>query len=366
MIVASKTWLEMFGSTASITMIVDDWWIFQDSRLQLDNDEKYLDFLCEMIHPVVRSDQAEIKTVLDLFNRQLVHDGWQIIEKEKISGRPVFVAVSNDAEIQVQDVERIGSAYALSQLKKCDEKIAKGDYDGAISASRSLLEAVFADIYARTTGDEISKGGSLMEGYKLIRGVLNLSDDKYANDSIKNILRSIASIIDGLDNLSNDMGDRHLRRVLPLRHHAQLCINAAKTIVNFLYDTLEVRFRGKENIYGQLIVSLDSDARLLTRDEMLNDKGIRHVYARTDPNIRNVLKHQLIDEYEIHSFRESDIFFAALRILRDELRSGDLKRIYDAHKDNAQACGLKPFLTELKSYNAQLLTPEMLSYSVKT
>jgi hypothetical protein len=97
----------------------DEWWVFDDPRLELSDDEKYLDFLCAMIHPVVRTDAGDTAALLDMFNGRLAPDGWKIIEKEKISGRPVFVAISNDAEIQVQDTERIGSAYALSQLKKC-------------------------------------------------------------------------------------------------------------------------------------------------------------------------------------------------------------------------------------------------------
>ena len=135
----------------------DDWWVFTDTRLELDNDEKYLSFLCEMIHPVVRSDTTEVAALLELFNRRLIHDGWKIIEKEKISGHPVFVAISNDADVQIQDTERIGNTYALSQLKKCDDKIGQGDYDGAISSSRSLLESVFADIFNKTTGETILK-----------------------------------------------------------------------------------------------------------------------------------------------------------------------------------------------------------------
>jgi hypothetical protein len=342
----------------------DDWWVFADDRLELGKDDKkYLDFLCEMLHPVVRSDETEVAALLELFNRRLIPDGWKLTEKEKISGHPVFVAIANDAQVEVHNPDRISSEYALSQLKKCEEKISSGDYDGAISAARSLVESVFADIFNKTTGETIEKGGSLMDSYKLVKGLLNLSDDRYANEAIKNILRSISSIVEGVDSMSNIMGDRHIRPAKPERHHAQLCVNSAKTLVSFLYDTLEYRFKGKENIYDQLISALDTETRLLSREEMMKDKEVQRVYARTDPNIRNMLKKQIVTEYVVNSYRRSDVFFAALRILRDELKPADLRAVYETHEENDQACGLRPFLLEIEAFNPDLITTEMKEFS---
>ena len=61
-------------------------------------------------------------------------------------------------------------------------------------------------------------------------------------------------------------------------------------MTNFLYDTLEYRFDGKENIYQQLIGVLDSDIRLLPYTEMIKHRDVQKVYRRTDVNIRNLLK----------------------------------------------------------------------------
>lgn len=208
----------------------------------------------------------------------------------------------------------------------------------------------------------MQKGGSLMDLYKVLKNILNLSEAKYSNDSIKSILRSLTAIVEGLDNLSNEMGDRHIRPVAPQRHHAQLCVNAAKTITNFLYDTLEHHFKGKENIYEQLIGVLDSDTRLLPSDQIMAHRDVQRVFRRTDPYIRNLLKKKLIEEFKVDSYRDSDIFFAALQVLRDELKPADVKAIYDAQKLNSQACGLKSFLKEIGVQKPNLLTPDMLTY----
>lgn len=73
----------------------DDWdtgWIFSDSRFGLVNgeDEVLLNFLCEMFNPIVRKDSEPWKKFLEVFNELLKPDGYEIFEKNHISGRAVY------------------------------------------------------------------------------------------------------------------------------------------------------------------------------------------------------------------------------------------------------------------------------------
>lgn len=70
----------------------EDDWIFYDHRFKLlyCKDEIFLKFLCETIHPAVRSDMDEVKNLLGLYNKHLMIDGFEILEDTQISGRPVF------------------------------------------------------------------------------------------------------------------------------------------------------------------------------------------------------------------------------------------------------------------------------------
>ncbi|MGW9531009.1 protein kinase domain-containing protein [Paenibacillus terrae] len=67
-------------------------WCFGDSRLglQTGNDETLLNFLCEMFHPLVRSEKSDWQSVRDSINDLLKMDGYEIYESEKISGRSVY------------------------------------------------------------------------------------------------------------------------------------------------------------------------------------------------------------------------------------------------------------------------------------
>jgi hypothetical protein len=70
----------------------EDDWIFHDSRFNLLRapDHELLRFLCETVHPVVRPDDDEARSLVEQYNAELERDGWRLVESTQISGRPVF------------------------------------------------------------------------------------------------------------------------------------------------------------------------------------------------------------------------------------------------------------------------------------
>ena len=67
-------------------------WVFYDSRLGLNSgdDETLLKFLCMMFHPIIRSEKSDWHGVLTDINKFLIEDGYEIYEREKISGKEVY------------------------------------------------------------------------------------------------------------------------------------------------------------------------------------------------------------------------------------------------------------------------------------
>jgi len=53
-------------------------------------DETFVRFLCETVHPVVRSDPDTVDQLVRLYNEKLAADGWSLVVTEEMSGRPVF------------------------------------------------------------------------------------------------------------------------------------------------------------------------------------------------------------------------------------------------------------------------------------
>ncbi|OGF41598.1 hypothetical protein A2477_01415 [Candidatus Falkowbacteria bacterium RIFOXYC2_FULL_47_12] len=334
-----------------------DGWVFEDQRLNLmrGDDEIFLKFLCETIHPVVRTDQEEVKNLLKIYNSNLEADGFEIFQIKTISSKPVFSARLITTPIQIGNLDRFDYDFVKEQHKKCDDKLYSGDYDGAITSSRSLVEGVISEIYHKCTGKKLLGTGDLLKDYKAIKDLINLSDDSYIHDGLKSIVNSFNGIIQNIDFLSNKMGDRHRPIIKPSKHHAKLVVDSAKTISDFLFSSMEYHANRKNTFINELLSELDSDKRFLSKNDLLNDNSIKKLYDSSDVYLRNLTKEEILKSFKINSYRQSDIFFALLRFFFKELTVNDIEHIYIESQTNNQIVGWNDFQQLLSEENQNLL-----------
>jgi len=342
----------------------DDWsddWVFEDSRLNLMKcqNEIFLKFLCETIHPVVRTDQKEVKNLLKIYNSNLEADKFEIFQIKVISDKPVFSARLIITPIQIGNLDRFDFDFIRQQHRKCDEKLLSNDYDGAITNSRSLVEGVIGEIYYKCMGKKLPKTGDLLKDYKVIKNLINLSDDLYINDGLKSIVRSFNGIIQNIDSLSNKMGDRHRPIMQPKKHHAKLVVDSAKTISDFLFSSMEHQANRKKAFINELLSEIDSDKRFLSREDLLNDQAIKKLYNNSDIYLRNLIKEDILKNFEINSYRNNDIFFALLKFFFNELTVADIESIYIEGCTNSQAVDWSDFEQLLNVKKPALLRKAM-------
>ena len=135
-------------------------------------------------------------------------------------------------------------AFIDEQAQKCDTKITEGDYYGAITNARSLLEAVLVEIEKELDSSAPGYNGDLIRLYRRVQKLLNLEPGrKDISDTLKQILSGLVSVVSGLAGLRNKMSDAHVATHKPDKHHAVLAVNAAKTLANFIVTTKE--YQGK-------------------------------------------------------------------------------------------------------------------------
>jgi hypothetical protein len=179
-----------------------------------------------------------IEKAIEFFNQYLSYENRQVVitngyaKVRDLSGIDVefvhpFKNSEDDAHLFIDD-----------QIKKCDDKIASGDYYGAITNARSLLEAVLTEI-ERELGSSVAKyDGDLVKLYRRVAKLMNLGPDREeVSDTLKQILSGLNSIVSGLAGLRNKMSDAHVATYKPSKHHAKLAVNAAKTVSDFLLES---------------------------------------------------------------------------------------------------------------------------------
>ncbi|MEQ5519109.1 abortive infection family protein [Providencia rettgeri] len=117
------------------------------------------------------------------------------------------------------------------------------DPDGAITASRTLIETVCKHILDEQLV-EYNRNCDLQDLYKLVATELKISANQHDEIVYKQILKGCSSVVSGLGTLRNRLGDSHgqgKRGVKPSPRHAALAVNLAGSMALFLIETWKHR-----------------------------------------------------------------------------------------------------------------------------
>lgn len=233
----------------------DDDWVFHDARFNLfhcDTD-LFLQFLCEMIHPVVRTDPEEVAKLQQLFNDHLRHDGFEVTERARISGRPVFagraIALGEPPALEPvrEAFDAADATRVLQQITRIESAV-NADPELAIGTAKELVETVCRTIL-RERNVQVDGSPELPQLVRLTMQHLNLvpaevPENVRGRESIQRVLSNLGSIAQGIAELRNLYGTGHGRdiAVQPIEpRHARLVAGAASTLAIYLVETHRAR-----------------------------------------------------------------------------------------------------------------------------
>lgn len=249
----------------------DDWpndWVFSYPSFDLMDgpDEIFLKFLCETIHPVVRSKIDEAQEIVQLFNEHLKHDGWEIVASGEISGHPVWAArmlhqgMATVVEGAKAAVETLNSGYVSRQITRMQNAVID-DPELAIGTAKEFIETICKTIL-EVKQIPFSKTDGLPQ---LVRKTLkqikltpdDIRDSAKVSDTIKQLLMNLATVTDGLAEVRNAYGSGHgktasTKGLQP--RHARLSVGAAITLGGFIFETFQEQ-EGEIKIAGKKVPS---------------------------------------------------------------------------------------------------------------
>jgi hypothetical protein len=236
----------------------DDWpdnWIFQDERFNLlkCDDSVFLNFLCEMVHPLVRTDSSEVTKMVQLINDNLKSDNYEIVEKTRISDKPIFVGhlkITGKESIEKKgnDIKNILNAEYVSQQINLMESSIEAAPHISIGLSKELIETCCKSIFEgrkEKYEKDWDLGKLMKETTKLLKLTPNdIPNETKAASSVKQILSSLSSVVQGIAEVRNEYGSGHgkeenFRGLQP--RHAKLAVGAASTLAVYLLETYEIK-----------------------------------------------------------------------------------------------------------------------------
>ena len=139
-------------------------------------------------------------------------------------------------------VDVLSLAYVHELETKVDQRLTAADLEGAITAARTMLEAVLVELERQLAGTPGDYKGDLPKQFKAVAKQLRIDDERAdLDDNFKQVARGLVQVVNGLAPIRNKMSDGHARERKPETHHARVIVNAAKTVATFLVESYVVQ-----------------------------------------------------------------------------------------------------------------------------
>lgn len=235
----------------------DDDWVFGDRRFNLQGCDSsvLLDFLCQMVHPLVRPDADEAEALVEKLNGSLRRDGIVLAATGSIFGSPEYNAHPISGTVSsVQHAKGAANVLNASWMAKevlRIEAAVEAYPEAAIGSAKDLVESCCKTIL-ENLGKQLPTGTNLPKLVKMTLAELSLSPANIPNsakaaEEIKKILGSLAAITNGVAALRNLYGTGHGRAgsyngLAP--RHAKLVVISAIAFVTFVTETYQTRSGG--------------------------------------------------------------------------------------------------------------------------
>jgi hypothetical protein len=231
-----------------------DWhenWYLNDPRFNLlfCDDDIYRKFLAQTIHPSVRTNENEIAGLIEIYDKHLAGDEFNVVRTGDISGKPIFeiqpigagahLASTNKAHIK----KYLNTKYVDAKIMTMHDALNK-DSELAIGTAKELLETTCKSIL-KQKNVEIDKDWTLPV---LVKNTYKLFDFKpkdadrpeNAEKAILMILSGLNSIVQGIAELRNSYGTGHGKdadfKGLEAKY-AKLLVGVVSELVIFLLAT---------------------------------------------------------------------------------------------------------------------------------
>ena len=152
----------------------------------------------------------------------------------------VEVGTTSPAEDSILEGLKLFDADEVSRSWRRIVQRARSDPEGALTASRNLLETVLKHILDERAVSYNHDDCDLPELYRLVSKELELAPEHHQEPIFKQILGGCSGIVSGLGSLRNKLGDAHgkgANRARPAARHARLALNLAGSMALFLIET---------------------------------------------------------------------------------------------------------------------------------
>lgn len=177
--------------------------------------------------------QKIVGAAIERINGILYFNDYELVTTDKkYYVKPKFAEIEVDAP-SVRDIDR---DYIIGLTERANKDIDEGNYDSAITKSRTLLEEVFCYVIEKKDKKPV-ENGKIDALYSQVKDLYNMHDNVKMDERLKTLLSGLESILSAISQMRNKNSDSHgagSKRINIDNYHARLFVNAAVMMSDFI------------------------------------------------------------------------------------------------------------------------------------
>ena len=144
--------------------------------------------------------------------------------------------INLDISVATPAVKVIDRAYIKNLFERASNDIDEGNYDSAITKSRTILEETFCFVIEKK-GDVPSESGDINKLYIQVKSLYNTHADETLDKRINILLSGLEKIVSAIAQMRNKESDSHgvgSKRIGISDYHARLFLNSSIAMADFI------------------------------------------------------------------------------------------------------------------------------------
>lgn len=174
-----------------------------------------------------------VETVIGQINGALYFGGNELA---MVGDRFVIKKIGTSVKVVAPAIKKIDRDYIVKLSERAMQDVVEGNYDSAITKSRTLLEEVFCYVIEKKS-EPPSENGDIGKLYNQVKKLYNMHQDKDIDKRINGLLSGLEKILSAIAEMRNKGSDSHgigAKRINIAEHHARLFVNSAMTMADFV------------------------------------------------------------------------------------------------------------------------------------
>lgn len=149
--------------------------------------------------------------------------------------------IGSKVEIEAPKIKVIDREYIKSITSRALDDVEQGNFDSAVTKSRTLLEETFCYVIEKKC-EQPTTSGQMSDLYKQVKTLYNMHADANTDRRINTLLSGLEKIVSAISEMRNKDSDAHgvgANRIAIEDYHARLFVNSAVTMADFILSVQE-------------------------------------------------------------------------------------------------------------------------------